>query len=360
MQLLAEITIGILTAYLAFTNSLADKITNLISPESTSTEQTELSDSRAPRVFSKLSSAYQAIPQILLQNADYQNANVTDAADTSNGATALEALVNIYCMYTTDEYMRTTTGTGYFIHRDGIILTNAHVAQFLLLEGIEGSTECMIRTGDPAEPTYEADLLYISPAWVQKHADLIVQAHPQGTGERDYALLYVVSGLDNKPMPRYFPAVSIDTELLKVSSLDSSVSAAGYPAEKLFAESDGEAKLIPRQATTTITELMTFGSNYADIFTISGSPIGEQGSSGGPVVNEAGAAIGLISTRGDDELFGVGSLRAITLSYIDRTIQQETGFTLQQNLGGNLPFRSQLFKDTLVPFLRQMLERELN
>ena len=104
---------------------------------------------------------------------------------------------------------------------------------------------------------------------------------------------------------------------------------------------------------------MTFGSNYADIFSIAGSNVGEQGSSGGPIVNTAGEAIGLISTKGDDVLFGTGSLRAITLSYIDRTIQEETGYTLQQNLGGNLPFRAKVFKDALVPFLRGMLEREL-
>jgi S1-C subfamily serine protease len=358
MHILTDILISIITAYLALTNSLADHITTLLTSEEVG-EEISQTDERAPRGFSKITSAYQAIPQILIDNAAYQNANVLDAQISTEKSTALEALVNIFCTYTTDEYIRATTGTGYFIDSDGIILTNAHVAQFLLLEGIEGSAECIIRTGNPAEPAYEADLLYISPAWVQKHANLITQERPQGTGERDYALLYVTAGLNNQPMPRSLPALSFDPALLRVNTINSTVFAAGYPAEKLFAAENASAELIPKRATTSITELMTFTSNYADIFTIAGSSIGEQGSSGGPVVNEAGDAIGLISTRGDDAAFGEGSLRAITISYIDRTITEETGYTLRQNLGGNLPFRAQLFKDTLVPFLRGMLEREL-
>ena len=358
MNFLTDIAIAILTTYLSFTNSLADQIASFLPPEEEREEVTQ-TDDRAPRGLSKLTSVYQAIPQILIDNTAYQNASVIDANGQATDSSAVEALVNIFCNYTTEEYIRSTTGTGYFIDSDGIILTNAHVAQFLLLEDIEGSTECIIRTGNPAEPTYEADLLYISPAWVQKHAELITQDRPQGTGERDYALLYVTSGLDDKPMPRHFPALSFDTELMRINTVNDTVFASGYPAETLFAAGSASAKLVPKQATTSIAELMTFGSNYADIFTIAGSDIGEQGSSGGPVVNEAGDAIGLISTRGDDTAFGEGSLRALTISYIDRTITQETGFTLQDNLGGNLPYRAQLFKDTLVPFLRDRLERAL-
>ncbi|MFT5849929.1 MAG: S1-C subfamily serine protease [Patiriisocius sp.] len=355
--MLTDIAISIITAYLALTNSLATQIENIFSVDPVQSPVTAQEESPT---LTHLSSAYDAIPNVLLENSAYQRAALIDTQlDVTTSATSLEALVNIYCTYTTDEYTRATTGTGYFIHTDGIILTNAHVAQFLLLEGVAGDTECIIRTGDPAVPTYEADLLYISPAWVQKHAELISQENPQGTGERDYALLYVTSGIDNNPMPRDFPAISIDVDLLTTDAIDDTVFAAGYPAAKIFAAGDGTSDLLPKQAETSVTELMTFGSNYADIFSIAGSTVGQQGSSGGPIVNAAGNAIGLISTRGDDALFGEGSLRAISLSYIDRTIQQETGYTLQQNLSGNLPYRARIFKEALVPFLRDMLTREL-
>ena len=360
MHFFTDIAITILSTYLAFTSTLSGQISQISSFYIPNGETTQIITDTTPTSIEKISSVYQAIPKILIDNTAYQNASVYNAVlESEKIYSPIEALVNIFCTYTTDEYVKATTGTGYFIDQDGIILTNAHVAQFLLLEGIEGDTECIIRTGNPAEPTYKANLLYISPAWILENAKLITQAHPQGTGERDYALLYVTSGLNNQPMPRHFPALSFNSELMTINTLHDEVSAAGYPAETLFNETNGNAKLIPRLATTSITELMTFTSNYADIFTIAGSNIGEQGSSGGPVVNQAGDAIGMISTRGDDSKFGKGSLRAITLSYIDRTIQEETGFTLQENLGGNLPFRAKLFKDTLVPFLKERLEREL-
>lgn len=365
MQFFTDIAIGILTTYLAFTNTLTQQIIAVSDFVPSSIEVAGIQMTPPEEIntnITQLSSAYEAIPDILLQNTAYQNqgASVISTQGIPADASPTQALVNIYCTYTSSNYTKVTTGTGFFIDRRGVILTNAHVAQFLLLEGVAGDTQCIIRTGTPATPTYEADLLYISPAWIRQNAKLISAARPSGTGERDYALLYVKAGLENKPMPRYFPALSFDTRLMTTNALRNTVFAAGYPAETAFKESDGNAKLIPRLATTSLTELMTFGSNYADVFSIAGSDVGEQGSSGGPIVNVKGDAIGLISTRGDDTQFGKGSLRAITLSYVDRTIKEETGFSLQQNLGGNLPYRSKLFKDTLVPFLQFILEQQLH
>lgn len=351
MHFLLEFITLTLTAYLAVTNSLAIEITKLL-PGAVTTYPTANS-------IATINSTTQTIPDILIKNAAYQKAAVVESIDPEIApATALQALVNIYCSYTTGQYTKTTTGTGFFIDTDGIILTNAHVAQFLLLEGLSGEAQCIIRTGNPATPQYEAQLLYLPPAWVREHAKLINDPSPKGTGERDYALLYVTSALDNKPMPASFAALPFETQLLELDIVDTEVFATGYPAETALEES-ATAPLIPKQATTSISELMTFGSNLIDVFTIRGTDIGEHGSSGGPVVDANGNAIGIISTKGDDTLYGNGSLRAISLAYINRTIEEETGSSLVKNLGGNLPYRAQLFKETLVPFLQQTLESEL-
>lgn len=355
MDLFLQFISFVLGAYLALTNSLAIEVTSLLGKSGVLEDKAILSS--LIEIDSK--SKFGAIPDILLRNGEYQKAAIVESIDPDTaGATALEVLVNIYCLYETSTHTKTTTGTGFIIDTDGIVLTNAHVAQFLLLEGLEGQAECIIRTGNPATAMYEAELLYISPTWVRDHASLINDETPKGTGERDYALLYITSGLDNKPMPAEFPALPFDSEFLTLGILDTEVFATGYPAESMLEEGI-DAPLIPKQATTTIGELMTFGSNFVDIFTIRGSSIGEHGSSGGPIVNKEGKAIGIISTKGDDERFGKGSLRAISIAYINRTIKEETGFTLAQNLGGNLPYRSQLFKETLFPFLQQTLQRGL-
>ncbi len=108
-----------------------------------------------------------------------------------------------------------------------------------------------------------------------------------------------------------------------------------------------------------MVDLFTFGSDYADIFYLKGTPIGQRGISGGPVIDNTGTAIGLISTKGNSEEHDEGSLYAITLSYIHRTILEETGFSFDENLQGDLAFRSKIFKETLVPFLSAMLGENL-
>lgn len=368
MQFLTDLLVGVLTIYLSFTNALADGISGLLPEEkrdSTVSYQQPLEEKEeGGSTIQTLETEYQrgiSLPDILIQNAAYQKASVADSTSTSTTTkfSVEDALVNIYCTYTTDGYVRTNTGTGFFISPEGVILTNAHVAQFLLLETVNetGETSCIVRAGNPAEPLYEAELLYISPAWIQKHANLINDLQPRGTGERDYALLFVRAGLDNRPLPGQFPFLLTETSLMSNRMQNANVTAGGYPAETLF-KNGPEAKLVPVLASTTITDIYTFGSSYADIFSLGESKVGEHGASGGPVLNQEGKVIGLITTKGSNE-DGASTLRALTLSYIDRTIIEESTFNLQQTISGQLAFRSQLFQKTIVPFLSRLVESEI-
>ena len=128
MQFMSDLLVSILISYLAFTNTLADNINQLFvadeSPETTIEEPAQLPG------FSFLPSSLSAIPDILLQSAEYQAATVASGAGLTGNTAAvpLDAVVNIFCTFATAQYIKTTTGTGFFIDPDGVILTNAHVA----------------------------------------------------------------------------------------------------------------------------------------------------------------------------------------------------------------------------------------
>ena len=355
-----SILVLVLTSYLSVVNSLAYAIESILPAEQTPTEIAEKAAEETDEI-STLPSSYERgglLPDILIKNAAYQKAAVIEGTGNAETASSLtDALVNIYCTFTTDTYVKTTTGTGFFVSDSGVILTNAHVAMFLLLEDIEeaGKSKCVVRTGSPAEPTYLADLLYISPAWINRNAAVISASVPKGTGERDYALLYVTSTLDSTPTPAHFPFLSVNSDLVSQSLTDATVTIGGYPASKTA------AGLSVTQATssTSIAEIYTFGTKYGDLLALRGSPVGEHGISGGPVLNEDNEAIGLISTKGDQEELGTGSLNAITLSYINRTLIEETGFGFASSIAGDLHFRAQIFRETLRPFLGQILSDEI-
>ena len=137
--MLLDLLTALVTGYLAMTNDVAEYIHTRFADTKTTTVVQE-TDHTAPEPTT-LPSQYdsdESIPRILLDNLRYQGATVVESQAERDAYTTkpAEALVNVYCTYTTESSVRTTTGTGFFVNPDGVILTNAHVAQFLLLEDV--------------------------------------------------------------------------------------------------------------------------------------------------------------------------------------------------------------------------------
>jgi len=355
--LLENILVGVLSAYLAGTNSLALAIEGwlLSVPEEA---PMAVEENVAFTVFPEWFTPAEVSEEIEEDNVEELSPASVPTEDFSlEPIVWTDTIVNIYCQYFTPGQVRSMSGTGFFASSDGAILTNAHVAQFLLLEYLDqGDARCFVGTGETSTATFEVDLLYISPTWILENSELIATRTPRGNGANDFAILYVTGSLDGESVPDNIPYLAVDTGLLKKDVAADIVSIAGYPAST----GDDELKGTQRHtATTTVARLYTLGTNYADILSLLGSSLGERGVSGGPVVNEAGKVIGLITTLGNDEIQGAGSLNAITISYINRSILKETGYDLTANINGDLEVRANIFKNTLVPWLAKELGEAL-
>ncbi|MBI5003681.1 trypsin-like peptidase domain-containing protein [Candidatus Kaiserbacteria bacterium] len=269
-------------------------------------------------------------------------------------------LVNILCMAPHGASVQPISGSGVIIDPRGVILTNAHVAQYVLLsESPRIDLVCSIRIGSPATPRWKAEVLYIPPVWVTAHVGEINTSHPQGTGEHDYALLRITGSIDSSPALSSFPYLSFDTREV-IGFLGDPVLGAAYPAEFVGGYS-ALNNLNVVSSVSTIDQLMTFDVNSVDMISIGGVIEAQSGSSGGAVVNAWNKLIGIITTTSEGVTTAERKLHAITMSYVDRDIKTQTGQYLDTYLQGDLAEKESTFNTEhgldLIDQYIKMLER---
>lgn len=272
--------------------------------------------------------------------------------DTVNSL-ARKSLVNILCVG--GDAVRPTSGSGVIIDSRGIILTNAHVAQYVLLsEDPRINLSCAIRTGTPAYPTWKVRVMYMPETWVTAHAHEINASLKLGTGEHDYALLQIVSDIHDTPVNGPFPSLAIDTRE-RIAFPPDTILTASYPAE-LVGGIIAQKELYPVTSITEVKSLATFGSGTIDAFTL-GSTIGAQsGSSGGAVVNAWGYLVGIISTMSPGQSTDERVLRAITLSSITRDIKKDKGIDLETFIARPIEQSLSEFDETKGALLNSFIE----
>ncbi len=232
------------------------------------------------------------------------------------------ALVNIVCYMPSGSRLRSILGTGVFIDAKGIILTNAHIAQYFLL--IDRGADCTIRSGSPASDKYDAELIYISPEWLRANASVVTQSNPSGTGEYDFALIAVTKSATSWPLPSTFPYIQLAT---KPSQINTPVVIASYGAQ--FLESNQiRNDLFPTIVFGSVKDVFTFAVKTIDVIALGGSAAAQEGSSGGGVSDASGKLVGTITTSTVEGETSKRKLNAITASYIRSAYASETGSAL--------------------------------
>jgi len=268
------------------------------------------------------------------------------------------ALVNILCIPQGGGSLQAISGSGVLIDPRGVILTNAHVAQYVLLsESPEINLACTIRTGSPAKSAWIAEVLYMPPVWVDAHAAEISSSHPAGTGEHDYALLRITGSVDGSPLPASFPSLSFDTREV-IGFLGDLVLGAAYPAE-FVGSSNTQDNLNAVSSVSSIAQLLTFGTKTVDAISLGGVIEAQAGSSGGAVVNAWNKLIGVITTTSEGDTTAQRTLRAVTMSHINRDIQAQTGSDLTTFLQGDLAAREEEFNTAWLQHLLDMYIKQI-
>ncbi len=267
---------------------------------------------------------------------------------------ARQTLVNILC---TSNKLRSITGSGVIIDDRGVILTNAHIGQYLLLQNTlgKGVVDCVVRLGNPAKALYRAELLYLSPNWVRNNYKTIVETDPFGTGEDDFALLYITHPIDSRiTLPEYFPTIAIDTSdsIIKPGE---QVLVLGYPAG-LLGNIGNNQNIYIATSVVNVGRAFTFKEDTFDLFSISGTLVSQKGSSGGGVVNQVnGKLSGLIVTTSEEKSVNDRELRAITLSHIDRSMKSQEGLGIGEFLQGELANKNRWFYQNRADELSRLL-----
>ncbi len=266
-----------------------------------------------------------------------------------------KAVVNILCVLSTDTSVRTISGSGVFIDTRGVILTNAHVAQYFLLHDYPApnATRCTIRTGSPAQAAYAATLLFLPPQWIKQNASQITSTEPSGTGESDYAFVLVSDPEEaGNPFPSSFPAISMSNATPEIgSTILLSAYAAGFFGSLTIA-----TNLYNTSAFSTLQHYYTFATSSIDAVSLGGSVAAQAGSSGGAAVDAyTGDMIGLITSDTASSTTAGRDLRAITIDYIDRSLTQDRFGGIRGLLKSDPRDIAQVFGATIAPTLKAQL-----
>jgi len=178
---------------------------------------------------------------------------------------------------------------------------------------------------------YTVDILHISPDWIEQNFNLINSESPRGTGEFDYAFLYITGNTNpafKKPLSFPYSEISLVEEYKEGTRVD----VAGYPGAPQNIVDIAKAGTL-KQDNVEIKDVFTFNKRSIDIFSTEKTEVGARGASGGGVFAD-GKLIGIISTTNGAQ--NNAEINAITTSYINNDLKDTSGLEISGLIKSNL------------------------
>jgi hypothetical protein len=252
-----------------------------------------------------------------------------------------DVVVNITCLEKTNSYTRLSTGSGVVITPSGLVLTNAHVAYPFLKSSQFGDPtySCSIRRENIPNFGYNAHLVYYPTDWLRDNIEIIKDPAPVGTGENDYALLQITTGIG---------PTQISTSDLKTNL---PITVAGYPGinSGVF-EVDTKPGL--KIAQTTIADFFTFNTRSYDVLQTGVNEVAKRGSSGGGIFNQNNL-YGIVVTTNSN---GQGSyINALTIPYIKKDFEEDTGTSFESFIQNSIEVLKSTFDSSYKPKLQSII-----
>ncbi len=358
-QILAKIALSLQALFLVVTNA------QQLPPQSRTKvmAQAEQSLVQITTTLQTLSTQIAGTPEAKPVTASAQPLAAAPLNIEELNARVRAAVVNILCMTTSSRGpLRPISGSGVVIDPRGVVLTNAHIGEHLLLKDYNTPSymNCVVRTGNPAETTYRARLLYISNRWVENNLDVIRATKPTGTGENDFALL-LLTDREGRPLQDPIPFVSLDGSLKKPPT-NAPILLVAYPAE-LTRGILVQRNLYQVSSHSTVSKGYYFKDNERDaldLLNVGNTILSQGGSSGGAVIDQStGALIGIIVTTTSGETTSSRELFAITSSHILHRFSAEAEMSLARYLRDDLFTRADEFEALRAAPLRTLLIRAL-
>lgn len=331
--------------------SIPKKPNEVIATKATSTEKTKSNTKIASTTpIKKTKSIEKTTPPV-------QKETKTDPDFEAMNDFARKATVNIFCS-TKGGSLSPLSGTGAIVTPKGLILTNAHIGQFFLLKDLREKDylQCYARTGSPALPKYNLELVYISPEWISANKSTLKDENPKGTGENDFAFLRITGDVNNNKLPDTFPYIKMNVR--EDLEINEPVVLVAYPAGFLGGITINQ-NLNIASAITKIQNIFTFKNGENDLISIGGTILSQRGSSGGLVVDRDFSLIGIISTSTNAPETSDRELNAITLAHINRALQEELSMALNQFVSQDPVEFADKFNQKTAPILTKVLENSL-